>query len=109
MPIEARPTRTEHESAKETARAAQQKVDAARRAREALGNESASKVAHDAALILQFAAQGNPDRARRLNRQLAAMLPASTVQLARKAIQLAEGPADTGQSRGVRRGGYDVS
>jgi hypothetical protein len=107
--IEARPTRTEHESAQETARAAQQKVDAARRAREALGNESASKVAHDAALILQIAAQGNPDRARRLNRQLAAMLPASTVQLARKAIQLAEGPSDTGQSRNVRRGGYDFN
>lgn len=48
--IEARPTRADHDRAKEAARAAERKVDAAWRAREALGSESASKVAHDAVL-----------------------------------------------------------
>jgi hypothetical protein len=107
--IEARPTPADHASAREAARAAERKVDVARKAREALGSASASKVSHDAALTLQIAAQGNPDRVRRLNRQFAAMLPSSTVQLARKAIQLAEGPSDTGENHDVRRGGYGIN
>ncbi len=52
--------------------------------------------------------QGDPKRAWRLKRQLTGTLPTSTVQLARRAIQLAEGPSDSSQSRDGGRGGYDV-
>jgi hypothetical protein len=106
--IRARPERADYERAEEAVRAANQALDAAQSARDALGSRSASEWTRHAALTLQSAAWGSAERARRLDRQLSAMLSASAGYLARKAMQQLAQDQEREQGREHRRGGFDI-
>jgi tRNA A37 N6-isopentenylltransferase MiaA len=91
-------------------RAAQGKVDAAQSARDALGRASASDSVRDALVWLDVADRGSADRARRIDRQVSAMLPAGAVQAVRKLMQQIVQQEERERAREQRRGrGLDIN
>jgi hypothetical protein len=100
--IAVRPKRGDLERAQEAKREAVAAVEAARWVRIKLPSTPAEDYVQQAANVLRRAARGSVARAERIADQLATMLPAGAVKLARTAIKLARGPEQEGPQRGGR-------
>jgi hypothetical protein len=100
--IGVRPKRGDLERAQEAKREAVAAVEAARWVRIKLPSTPAEDYAQQAADVLRRAARGSVDRAERIANQLATMLPAGAVKLARTALNPARGREREGPQRGGR-------
>jgi len=81
------PTREEHTRAEDAIGAARQTIDAAQKARDALGSASATDSVREALARLHVAGRGNAARTARLDRQVTSMLPGRAIQVVRTLMQ----------------------
>ncbi|HEX6371135.1 MAG TPA: relaxase/mobilization nuclease domain-containing protein [Longimicrobium sp.] len=85
--IAARPSHEEYARASEAIRQAEAKLDAAQKARDALGPATALDSVRDAVKRFDAAGRGSADRTGRLDRQVASMLPSGALPVVRKLME----------------------
>jgi hypothetical protein len=85
--IAARPTPEEYAQTRDAVRRAEGKVDAAQKARDALGPPTALDSMRQALVRFDVAGHGSVDRTGRLDRQVTSMLPSGSLPVVRKLMQ----------------------